>query len=248
MALVEQALGVDLLERPPDRLDVGGVERAVGRVEVEPEADPLGQPVPLLEELGDRLAAAAVELLDAVLLDLHLVGEAELLLDRDLDRQAVAVPAPLALDAVAAHRLVARVDVLEHAGEDVVGAGRAVGGRRPFVEHPLLGALAAAQRLGEHVALAPALEHLELELRKRRLGVDGAEHRRHSRCGFCRHPGAPRAARAAGQLRTTPSTIQRRLAKRQALVARRTATSARSPAQTPTIPQWKCSAASASGT
>ena len=120
IALVEQPLGVDLLERPPDRLDVARVERAVGVVEVDPEADPLGQRPPLLEVLEHRLGAAAVELGDAELLDLGLVGEAELLLDGDLDAEAVAVPAALALAAIAAHRLVARVDVLEDARQHVV--------------------------------------------------------------------------------------------------------------------------------
>ena len=94
-----------------------------------------------------------------------LLSMPELLLDGDLDRQAVAVPAALALDEVAAHRLEARVDVLEDAREDVVRAGPAVGGRRALVEDPRLGALAAAQRLREDVALAPALEHLLLERR-----------------------------------------------------------------------------------
>ena len=43
---------------------------------------------------------------------------------------------PLRGTSVAAHRLVARVDVLEDAGEDVVGAGLAVRGRRALVEAP----------------------------------------------------------------------------------------------------------------
>ena len=43
VALVEQPLVVDLAQRPPDRLDVRRVERAVGVVEVDPEADALGQ-------------------------------------------------------------------------------------------------------------------------------------------------------------------------------------------------------------
>jgi hypothetical protein len=75
---------------------------------VDPERDPLGQRRPVLEELEDRLAALGVELGDAVALDVVLGVEAELLLDRDLDGQAVAVPAALALDVVAAHRLEAR--------------------------------------------------------------------------------------------------------------------------------------------
>src|SRR3954470_19653115 len=137
MALVEQALVVDLAKRPPDRLDVGVVERAVGVVEVQPEADALGERGPVLEVLEDRLAAQAVELGDADALDVGLGLQPELLLDGDLDGQAVAVPAGLAVDAVALHRLEARVDVLEDAREDVVSPRTPVRGRRALVEDPL---------------------------------------------------------------------------------------------------------------
>ena len=102
------------------------------------------------------------------------VLEAELLLDLELDRQAVAVPARLARDEVAAHRLVAREHVLEDARQDVVGAGAPVGRGRALVEDERLRALAAAHRLVEDVALAPALEHALLEIGKCLRGVDGA--------------------------------------------------------------------------
>ena len=175
VALVEAVLVPELAQRPPDRLDVVVLEGDVGVVEVDPEADPLGQPVPLLDVLEDRLAAALVELGDPELLDLLLGGDPELLFDLELDRQAVAVPAGLARHPVAAHRLVARVDVLEDAGEDVVGAGAAVGGRRALVEAPDLGALAVGERALEDVALAPAREHPLLQLGEGLLGVDWAE-------------------------------------------------------------------------
>jgi hypothetical protein len=84
-------------------------------LEVQPEADALGQRVPLLQEREHRLAAALVELGDAVVLDVLLGADAQLFLDLDLDRQAVAVPAALALDRVPAHGLVAGEDVLEDA-------------------------------------------------------------------------------------------------------------------------------------
>ncbi len=95
-----------------------------------------------------------------------LVLDAELLLDGDLDRQAVAVPAALAVGVEPAHRLVAREDVLEDAGQDVVGAGPAVGGRRALVEDVRRRALAALEGLVVDVQLAPALEDLLLELRE----------------------------------------------------------------------------------
>ena len=154
----------DLRERPPHRLDVGLIERPVGVLQVEPEADPLGQPVPVLDVGEHRLAAGGVECLDPdLLLDLRLRGDAELLFDGDLDGEAVAVPPALALDAVAAHGLKAGIDVLEDAREDVVDSGRPVGRRRALVEDPLLGFLAQAQGLREDVALMPAREDLELE-------------------------------------------------------------------------------------
>jgi hypothetical protein len=177
VALVEQVALRDQLERPPDRLDVGGVERAVGGVEVDPEPDALRHRVPVLEVGEDRLAAALVELGDAVGLDLRLRADAQVALDRDLHGQAMAVPAALALHQVPAHGLEAREDVLEDAREDVVGAGPPVGGGRALVEHPRLGALTAAQRLAEDVALAPPAQHLQLELGEGLLGVDRARHR-----------------------------------------------------------------------
>jgi hypothetical protein len=183
---------VDLAQRPPDRLDVRRVERAIGVVEVDPEADALGQRVPVLEVLEDRLAAALVELGDPEGLDLLLVLDPELLLDGDLDGQAVGVPAALALDLVAAHRLVARVDVLEDAREDVVDARLAVGGRRALPEDPRLGALAGGGRLVEHVALAPAREDLLLELGEGLLRVDRTARHLEADCrSATRH--APRA-------------------------------------------------------
>ena len=172
VALVQEALLPDLLERPPDGLDVVVVEREVGLVGVDPERDPLRQPLPLVDVLEHRVAALLVELGHAVALDVVLVVEAELALDLELDRQAVAVPAALAVDLVAAHRLEAREDVLEDAAQHVVRDGRAVRRRRPLVEDELGAALAAAHRLVEDVALAPALEDLLLELGERLGRVD----------------------------------------------------------------------------
>src|SRR5690606_40995547 len=93
----------------------------------------------LLERVDDPqslIAAALVDLRDAVRLDLGLAGEAELLLHRDLDREAVAVPAGLARHVVAPHGLVAGEDVLEDARLDVVDPGHAVRRGRALIEDP----------------------------------------------------------------------------------------------------------------
>src|SRR2546425_546274 len=81
-------------------------------------------------------------------------------------RQPVRVPAGLALDTIAAHRLVAREQVLEGARQHVMDAGARVGRRRAFVEdvgpvlRPLLDALA------EDIVLLPEAEDLLLQLRE----------------------------------------------------------------------------------
>jgi hypothetical protein len=136
VVLFEQAARVQLLERPPHGLDVARRHRPVRVGHVDPEPDALGQTLELADVALDRRAASFVELGDPVRLDVTLAGGADLFLDLDLDRQAVAVPPPFAGDQVAGHRLVARVDVLEGSGLDVVDPGFAVGGRRPLVELP----------------------------------------------------------------------------------------------------------------
>ncbi|CAM5540181.1 hypothetical protein SGLAM104S_07434 [Streptomyces glaucescens] len=163
VVLDQESLVEDLLQRPPDRLDVLGVHRDVGVVEVDPVAHAgrqLGEGVGVAEH---GLAAPGVELGDAERLDVLLAGEAQLLLDRQLDRQPVAVPARLAGHVVAAHGAEAGEDVLEDARLDVVGAGHAVGGGRAFVEHPLGAALGLLQALGKDLLLAPEVEHGVLE-------------------------------------------------------------------------------------
>src|SRR5690606_27600465 len=89
----------------------------------------------------------------------------------ELHRQAVAVPAGLARDVVPAHRLVARVDVLEDPREDVVRAGPAVRRGRALEEAPGFGALAQLELAPEGFTLTPALEHALFELREALLGV-----------------------------------------------------------------------------
>ncbi len=178
----QQVLVPDDLQRPPDGLDVGGVHRAVGLGHVDPVAHPLGHLLEGVHVAPHRLAAALVELGDAVRLDLGLAGQAELTLDGDLDGQAVAVPARLAWDVEPAHRLVAGEDVLEDTRLDVVHAGHAVGGRRPLEEDPGGAVRVLFERAFEDLAVTPAVEHLRLEggqvdLRGERAEV-GCGHRR----------------------------------------------------------------------
>ena len=145
-ALVDQALLVQLLEGPDDRLHELGVHGAVVVVEVDPARLAGDVVAPLAGVLQHRLAAGLVELLDAQLDDL--VGgldavEAHRL---ELGGQAVGVPAEAALDPLAAHRLVARDQVLDVAGEQVAVVRQPVGERRAVVEDELVAPSAPASR------------------------------------------------------------------------------------------------------
>ena len=134
VALVDQALVPQLAEHPPDRLHVLHVHRAVAVAEIDPAAHALHDGLPFAGVAQHDAAAGFVELADAVVLDLLLAGELQLLLHLVLDREAVAVPAERAFAVFAAHGLVARDHVLDRAGEDVAVVRQAGGERRSVVE------------------------------------------------------------------------------------------------------------------
>ena len=115
-----------------------------------------------------------------------------------LGGQAVGVPAEAALDALAAHRLVARDQVLDVAGEQVAVVRQAVGERRAVVEDELVRAVLAGVALVdaglEGAVLLPEREHPLLDLREPRARGHAAGvvlrvgHRRHLLwCRSCRH-------------------------------------------------------------
>ena len=127
---------------------------------------------------GDRLAAHGVERLDPEGFDVGLAVQAQLPLDGQLDGQAVAIPAGLAIDVEALHGLEAREDVLEDAGLDVMRPRGAVRGGRALVERPGLVPLGVLQGAPERVALVPEREDLALHGGQ----IDLRGHRAVTRC------------------------------------------------------------------
>src|SRR5207248_2098789 len=174
-ALVEKIVLPELTQQPPHRLDVGVVEGPVGVTSVDPYRRPLGERLEVGDVAPHRGPAALVEGGDPERLDLVLVRDPEVLLDFDLDGQAVAVPPALAGNIVATHRLVADEEVLEDARPDVVEAGAGVGGRRALVEHPARGAGPEARDLTEDVLGQPPRACAVLECDQVELWIDGAE-------------------------------------------------------------------------
>src|SRR5204863_2616796 len=140
---------VDLLQEPPDVLDVRVGEGVVARVPVHPHPKPLRLVGDHTSELGDALAAAGGELAEAVLLDLALRVQPERALDLDLDPEALAVEPVLVALVVPACGLVALEHVLQRATPGVVDAHRVVRGDRT---------VDAAEPRPAGVQLAQALE------------------------------------------------------------------------------------------
>ena len=181
VVLVDQPVLPELLEDPPAALDVVVVVRDVRVLHVRPERDALRQLLEVAHVAVHALPALRVEAVDAVRLDLGLGVQPQLLLDLDLDRQTVRVPARLPGHAIAPHRLVAREQVLDDARHDVVHARTAVRRRRPFVEHEQVVLRPLLDAAPEDVVLPPELENPCLELGEADTRIDWSEELGHFR-------------------------------------------------------------------
>ena len=129
-------------------------------VEVDPAAHARHGTAPFADVAHDHGAAGFVERGDAVFADPVGAGDAEGLLGERLDGEAVAVPAEAALDMLATHRLVARDDVLDCAGEQMAVVRKTRGERRAVVEDEGVAVLRLLQALRKSVVLLPEGEDL----------------------------------------------------------------------------------------
>src|SRR5690349_16616888 len=166
-----------LLEEPPDVLDVRVGEREVVVAPVHPLAEALRLLGHDADEPGDALPAALCELREPVGLDVALRVEPELLLDLDLDPEALAVEAVLVALVEAAQRLVALEDVLQRTAPGVVDAHRVVRRDRAVEEAEALVAAVLLAQAFERALVLPALQHLSLEggvVRNRRQRLEHA--------------------------------------------------------------------------
>ena len=163
VALVGQALVVELLEGPHHGFHVRDVQGLVAVLEVHPTGLTMHVVLPFVGVLQHRSAAGVVELVDAHLLDLVDRVDAELLLRLKLGGQAVGVPAEHAVDLAALHGLVARDHVLGVAGQQVAVVRQAIGERRAIEEHEFVLAVVAGRvafnGLLEGVVLVPVVEN-----------------------------------------------------------------------------------------
>ena len=175
-ALVDQTLVIESLEDPPDGLHVVLVHRAIALAEVDPATHPVDALLPLGGVAQDDRAALLVELVDAVVDDGLVAGDAQLLLDDALDGKAVAIPSEAALDAPAPHRLIAGDRILYRTGHEVSEMGKSRGERRPVIEHVFIVFRAHLDGLLEDIVLLPEPEHALFHLGKVCLAANRTKH------------------------------------------------------------------------
>jgi hypothetical protein len=164
VAAIEPATRVAQLQEAPDAVVILVREREVGVVPVHPVAEPLALLADHAGVVIDALFTLIHELGDTIVLDLALVGEAQLLLDRDLDPQALAIETLLPAQLLAEHSVVAIVEVFIGATPGVVDAHRVVGGDRPVEKRPLRAAVSPRAQLLERPRLGPEAQDFVLEL------------------------------------------------------------------------------------
>ena len=134
IALIQQAFVVKLSEQPPNALHVF---RSVGNVRVlhiDPISHFFGELVPDVCVAHNRLFTSFVV---GIYTDFGadvFFGNAELLFNAELYRQAVGVPSGFAVNLLSFERLVTTKDIFNGAAHDVVNAGQTIGRRRPFIK------------------------------------------------------------------------------------------------------------------
>ena len=127
VALVEQVLVVELLEQPPQALDILVVVGDVGVLHVHPVAHLVGKVGPLGGVHHHVLAATAVVVLNGNLGADVFLGDAQFLLHAEFHGQSVCIPTGLALHLEALHGLETAEGVLQRACQYMVDTRMSVG-------------------------------------------------------------------------------------------------------------------------
>ena len=170
VALIGQALVIQLLEGPHHGFHVRNVQGLVAMLEIDPARLTVHVVLPLIGVLEHGGTAGVVELVDADFLDLVDGVDAQFLLRLELGRQTVRIPAEHAVDLAALHGLVARNHILGIAGQQMAIMRQTIGERRTVEENEFILAVISGwttlDGLGEGIVLLPIVKHGLLQLRE----------------------------------------------------------------------------------
>ena len=170
VALIREALVVQLLERPHHGFHVWNVQRLIAMLEIDPTCLTVHVVLPLVGVLEHGGTAGIIELVDAHFLDLIDRIDAQFLLGFKFGRQTVRIPTEHTIDLVALHGLVTRNHILGVTGQQVAVMRQTVGERRAVEEHEFVLAVIAGRTafngLLESVVLLPIIKDGFFQLRE----------------------------------------------------------------------------------
>ena len=164
ISFVNKSLVEGVLDDPPSGLDIVILVSDIRIFHVREISHLLGHIGPHLSVFEYGFTALLVEFLDTVLLDVLLSAESEFLLDLDLNRQSVSIPAAFTLYLESLHCLIPVDGVLESPCHHVVDARLAVSCRRSFIENERRRAFPCLYAKVEHVEFVPSFDLLGLIL------------------------------------------------------------------------------------
>ena len=165
-AFVDKPLVPKLLYDPPDGLHVVRVHGLVVVVKIDPSSHTGHGLAPFAGVAEHDLAAVLVELCNAVVLDLLLAGDLELLLHLVFNRKSVAVPSEAAVNQLSLHGHIAWINIFYSTRNKVSEVRKSSGKRRAVVEYIFIASFPLLQRLLENIILFPEFKDRFLHLRK----------------------------------------------------------------------------------
>ena len=159
-ALVQKTHIPDLLQRPPFGFDIIIMISDIWVIHVSPEADLTGELLPHTLVLPHGFLTFLDKRFDAVLFDLFLAVDADLLLNLQLHRESVGIPARLPDDLMPLHGLISGDHVLDDPGQHVADVRLSVRGRRSVIECVGGKILLLINTLLKDLVLIPEIENL----------------------------------------------------------------------------------------
>ena len=165
MALVDKVLIPHLLQSPPFGLDVVVVICNIRIVHVSPEAYTVTHVLPLVLICPDGFLTLLDEGLYAVAFDLRLAVNTQSLLNFELYRKSVCIPACLEDDRLALHSMVSRNYVLNDSCLNMSDMGLSVSCRRAVIKSKSRSTVSLGRdTLSVYVILLPELENILLSV------------------------------------------------------------------------------------
>ena len=173
VALVKQVLVVELLQKPPQSLDVAVVVSDVRIFKVNPVANAFGKVGPVTCIFHHFATAGVVVVLYRNLLADVLFCDAESLFHTKFHWQTVGIPASLAVNLVTCQSLVAADNVLDCTCHNVMDTRHSVCRWRAFEEDERLATFAGFYTFVKGILLCPEVFHFVVNLKQIELLILG---------------------------------------------------------------------------